>query len=117
MAIIGKFEPYNGQYHGRIETISSQIGVRFVPTNVTAADAPRFKLVADNGCELGTACSQTNEGKNYLSVKLDGPFVPQPTYAALFANRDGGFDLVSNRPKSLGRDAHQTAADRDSIPL
>jgi uncharacterized protein (DUF736 family) len=112
MAIIGKFEPYNGRYHGRIETISGQIAVRFVPTNATAADAPAFKLAADNGCELDTPCWQTNEGKNYLSVKLDGPFVPQATYAALFANRDGGFDLVCNRPKSPGRDARQTAADR-----
>jgi uncharacterized protein (DUF736 family) len=44
MAIIGKFEPYNGQYHGQIETIRGQIGVRFVPTNATAADASAFKL-------------------------------------------------------------------------
>jgi uncharacterized protein (DUF736 family) len=94
MAIIGKFESYNDQYHGQIETISGQIGVRFVRTNATGANAPTFKLVTDNGYDVGAAWPATANGKDYLSVQLDGPFTPHPIYAALFANRDGTFDLI-----------------------
>jgi uncharacterized protein (DUF736 family) len=98
MSIIGKFDYVAGEYHGRIETISAEFSAKFVPTSKTAgSNAPDFNLVTDNGCDLGVAWKETKDDRDYLSVRLEGPFTPAEVNCALFSNREGGFDLVWNR--------------------
>jgi uncharacterized protein (DUF736 family) len=66
--------------------------VRFVPNDNQDGDrAPAFHMLAGKS-ELGAAWRQRTSGENpreYLSVKLDDPSLPEPISAALFQGADG----------------------------
>jgi len=51
--------------------------------------------------EIGAAWSKrSNEGRDYLSVKLDDPSFPLPIYANLFdAEGDAGYSLIWSRSR------------------
>ena len=65
-------------------------GVRIVPVdNRTNDEAPTHRIYVGRA-EIGAAWSKrSNEGRDYLSVKLDDPSFNAPIYANLFGDETG----------------------------
>jgi uncharacterized protein (DUF736 family) len=85
MANIGSFKKSGSEFQGEIVTLSVQTkNVRIV-----------------GRAEIGAAWSKrSNEGRDYLSVKLDDPSFNAPIYANLFDDEDGdGFTLIWSRAR------------------
>ena len=73
--IIGKFQQEDGVYVGSIPTFTASPAVRIVPTELTGIDYT--VTIAGVGIDLGVAWKKTSaKGNEYLSVKLDSPFLP-----------------------------------------
>jgi uncharacterized protein (DUF736 family) len=99
MANIGTFtKTSDGAYAGVIHTLTMNLkAVQFRPTEKTEGKGPDF-LVMAGAAELGAAWAKTSEdGRAYLSVKLDDPSLDREIYAKLF-DGDDGYDLVWYRP-------------------
>ena len=107
MANIGSFKKVGSEFQGEIVTLSVQTkDVRIVPeTNRANDNAPSHRVFVGRA-EIGAAWSKrSNEGRDYLSVKLDDPSFNAPIYANLFDDEDGeGLhpDLVA-RPQAQRR--------------
>jgi len=100
MANIGTFKKVGHEHQGEIVTLSLQAkGVRIVPeTNRTNDNAPSHRVYVGR-VEIGAAWSKrSNEGRDYLSVKLDDPSFTAPIYANLFDDEGGEtFTLIWSR--------------------
>ena len=86
MATIGTFKKTGSEFVGEIVTLSVQAkNVRIVPEEVgTHGNAPSHRVFVGRA-EIGAAWSKrSNEGRDYLSLKLDDPSFTQPIYANLF---------------------------------
>ena len=106
MANIGSFKKVGGEFQGEIVTLSVQTkNVRIVPeTNRANDNAPSHRVYVGRA-EIGAAWSKrSNEGRDYLSVKLDDPSFTAPIYANLFDDEgNDGFTLIWSRGrKSTG---------------
>ena len=101
MATIGTFKKNGTEFNGEIVTLSVQTkGGRIVPEASPANDiAPSHRIFVGRA-EIGAAWSKkSNEGRNYLSVKLDDPSFSAPIYANLFDDDDGeNATLIWSRP-------------------
>ena len=102
MATIGTFKKTaNNEFVGDIVTLSVQAkGVRIVPDSNRANDnAPSHRVMVGRA-EIGAAWTkQSNEGRDYLGLKLDDPSFTAPIYANLFDDEEGdGFSLIWSRP-------------------
>ena len=89
MANIGTFKKSGNEYQGEIVTLSVQTkGVRIVPeANRTNDNAPSHRVFVGRA-EIGAAWSKrSNEGRDYLSLKLDDPSFNAPIFANLFDDR------------------------------
>ena len=102
MANIGSFKKSGHEFQGEIVTLSVQTkGVRIVPeTNRANDNAPSHRVFVGRA-EIGAAWSKrSNEGRDYLSVKLDDPSFALPIYASLFDDPDGEtFTLIWSRAR------------------
>ena len=100
MANIGSFKKSGNEYQGDIVTLSVQAkGVRIVPeANRSNDNAPSHRVFVGRA-EIGAAWSkQSNEGRDYLSLKLDDPSFTTPIFANLFDDPDGeSFTLIWSR--------------------
>ena len=100
MANIGTFKKSGDDFQGEIVTLSLQSrGVRIVPeTNRMSDNAPSHRVYCGRA-EIGAAWSKrSNEGRDYLSLKLDDPSFTAPIYANLFEDEDGeGYSLIWSR--------------------
>ena len=107
MANIGSFKKSGSELHGEIVTLSVQTkNVRIVPeTNRASENAPSHRVYVGRA-EIGAAWSKrSNEGRDYLSVKLDDPSFNAPIYANLFDDEDGdGFTLIWSRGRKQNGD-------------
>ena len=86
MATIGTFKKSGSEYVGEIVTLSVQAkNVRIVPEETPAnGNAPSHRVFVGRA-EIGAAWSKrSNEGRDYLSLKLDDPSFTAPIYANLF---------------------------------
>lgn len=105
MPVIGRFIPTkDGGWLGTIRTLTIDVKARFVPNdNRDSENAPAFRIFAGTS-ELGAAWCQRTTGENpreYLSVKLDDPNLPEGISAALFEAEDSnGAQLVWSRRRS-----------------
>ena len=102
MATIGTFKKTaNNEFVGDIVTLSVQAkGVRIVPdANRVNDNAPSHRVMVGRA-EIGAAWTkQSNEGRDYLGLKLDDPSFNAPIYANLFDDEDGEtFNLIWSRP-------------------
>ena len=108
MATIGTFKK-NGsnEFSGEIVTLSVQAkGVRIVPdTNRSGDNAPSHRVYVGRA-EIGAAWSKTsNEGRDYLGLKLDDPSFTAPIYANLFDDEgEETFILIWSRPTKRNGD-------------
>ena len=107
MATIGTFKKSGTEFLGEIVTLSVQTkGVRIVPeANRSGDNAPSHRVFVGR-VEIGAAWSKrSNEGRDYLSVKLDDPSFNSPIYANLFDDEDGdGFTLIWSRSRRQNGD-------------
>ena len=103
MATIGTFKKTGNEYTGEIVTLSVQAkGGRIVPDlRATGENAPSHRILVGRA-EIGAAWSKrSNEGRDYLGLKLDDPSFSHPIYANLFDDEDGeGSSLIWSRPNS-----------------
>ncbi len=101
MATIGTFAASkNGTIEGAIKTLTLDTQATFEPVDSEAEGAPAYRLFAGD-IELGAAwLKQAREsGNDYHQVRIDDPSFPAPIFANLVSNREGGFDLLWNRPR------------------
>ena len=107
MANIGSFKKSGSEFQGEIVSLSVQTkGVRIVPeTNGANDNAPSHRVYVGRA-EIGAAWSKrSNEGRDYLSVKLDDPSFNAPIYANLFDDEDGeGYTLIWSRGRKANGD-------------
>lgn len=101
MANIGTFKKVGTEIQGEIVTLSVQAkGVRIVPESNRGNDTAPSHRIFVGRAEIGAAWSKrSNEGRDYLSVKLDDPSFNAPIYANLFEDEGGdGYSLIWSRP-------------------
>jgi len=107
MANIGSFKKSGDEFQGEIVTLSLQAkGVRIVPETSRANDNAPSHRVYRGRVELGAAWPKcSNEGRDYLSIKLDDPSFTAPIFANLFEDETGdGYSLIWSRPRRTNRD-------------
>jgi uncharacterized protein (DUF736 family) len=107
MAKIGSFKKVGNEFQGEIVTLSVQTkGVRIVQETSRGNDNAPSHRVYVGRAEIGAAWSKrSNEGRDYLSVKLDDPSFNAPIYANLFNDEDGeGFTLIWSRGRKPNGD-------------
>lgn len=102
MATIGSFKKTgSNEFTGEIVTLSVQAkNVRIVPeTSRSGENSPSHRVYCGRA-DLGAAWSKrSNEGRDYLSLKLDDPSFTAPIFANLFDDEDGeGYSLIWSRP-------------------
>ena len=105
MANIGTFKKSGDDFQGEIVTLSLQSrGVRIVPESSRVSDNAPSHRVYVGRAEIGAAWSKrSNEGRDYLSLKLDDPSFNAPIYANLFDDEGGeGYTLLWSRPRRNG---------------
>jgi uncharacterized protein (DUF736 family) len=106
MATIGSFKKVGNDFQGEIITLSLQAkGVRIVAESNAANDkAPSHRVFVGREVEIGAAWSKrSEEGRDYLSLKLDDPSFTAPIYANLFDDEGGeGYTLLWSRPRKNG---------------
>ena len=97
MASIGSFKKVGNDFQGEIITLSLQAkGVRIVAESSPSNDkAPSHRIFVGRA-EIGAAWSKrSEEGRDYLSLKLDDPSFTAPIYANLFDDEGGeGYTLL-----------------------
>ena len=102
MANIGSFKKVGKEFQGEIVTLSVQAkGVRIVSEdNRSNENAPSHRVFVGRA-EIGAAWSKrSEEGRDYLSLKLDDPSFTAPIYANLFDDQDGeGYTLIWSRSR------------------
>ena len=106
MANIGSFKKVNAEFQGEIVTLSVQArGVRIVPEpNRSNDNAPSHRVFVGRA-EIGAAWpKRSNEGRDYLSVKLDDPSFNAPIFANLFDSDDDTFNLIWSRGRRANGD-------------
>ena len=105
MASIGSFKKVGNDFRGAITTLNLQAkDVRIVAEpNRTSENAPSHRVYAARA-EIGAAWSKrSEEGRDYLSLKLDDPSFTAPIYANLFDDEGGeGYTLLWSRPRKNG---------------
>ena len=101
MATIGTFKKSGTGYTGDITTLSVQAkGVRVTAEENRSNDNAPTHRVFVGKAEIGAAWTKrSNEGRDYLSVKLDDPSFTAPIYANLFDDESGDtYSLIWSRP-------------------
>jgi uncharacterized protein (DUF736 family) len=101
MATIGNFKKAGTGFSGSIMTLSVQAkNVRIIPEEHRSSDnAPSHRVMIGAAC-IGAAWTKaSNEGREYLGLKLDDPSFTAPIYANLFETQSGeSYDLIWSRP-------------------
>ena len=105
MANIGSFKKAGNDFQGEIITLSLQAkNVRIVPEDHRSNENAPSHRVYVGRAEIGAAWSKrSEEGRDYLSLKLDDPSFNAPIYANLFGDEEGeGHSLIWSRPRKSG---------------
>lgn len=107
MATIGSFKKVGNDFQGEIITLSLQAkGVRIVAESSPSNDkAPSHRIFVGRA-EIGAAWSKrSEEGRGYLSLKLDDPSFTAPIYANLFDDEDAEtYSLIWSRSRKPNGD-------------
>ena len=108
MATIGTFKKTgSNEFTGEIVTLSVQAkNVRIVPEASRSGDNSPSHRVYVGRVEIGAAwAKRSNEGRDYLGLKLDDPSFTAPIFANLFDDEDGeGYSLIWSRPNGRRSD-------------
>lgn len=105
MATIGSFKKVGNDFQGEINTLNLSKAVRIVAEQNRSSNenAPSHRVFVARA-EIGAAWSKrSEEGRDYLSLKLDDPSFTAPIYANLFDDEGGeGYTLLWSRPRKNG---------------
>ena len=107
MATIGTFKKSGNEFTGAIVTLSVQAkNVRIVPETSRSGDNSPSHRVYAGRVEIGAAwAKRSNEGRDYLGLKLDDPSFTAPIFANLFDDEEGeGYSLIWSRPNGRRSD-------------
>ena len=107
MATIGTFKKSGNELVGEIVTLSVQAkNVRIVPETIRSGDNSPSHRVYVGRVEIGAAwAKRSNEGRDYLGLKLDDPSFTAPIFANLFDDEEGeGYSLIWSRPNGRRSD-------------
>lgn len=107
MATIGTFKKSGNEFTGEIVTLSVQAkNVRIVPETTRSGDNSPSHRVYVGRVEIGAAwAKRSNEGRDYLGLKLDDPSFTAPIFANLFDDEEGeGYSLIWSRPSGRRSD-------------
>lgn len=97
MATIGIFTKSDNGFAGAIRTLSLDVKAKFIPTDKESDKAPDYRIVAGS-VELGAAWKKTAQnGREYLSVRLDDPSFAAPIFANLIEGEDANHQLIWSR--------------------
>jgi uncharacterized protein (DUF736 family) len=98
MASIGTFTSIENGFSGSIRTLALNVKARIARIDNPTDKGPHYRVLA-GPVELGAAWKKTSEqGRDYLSVKLDDPSFSAPIYATLSEiEREGGYQLIWSR--------------------
>jgi uncharacterized protein (DUF736 family) len=101
MGSIGTFrKTAQDEFIGDIVTLSVQAkGVRIVPTGDRISENAASHRVMVGQAEIGAAWTkQSDDGREYLSIKLDDPSFTAPIVAKLISDQSGqSFQLIWSR--------------------
>ena len=99
MATIGTFTSEKNGFTGSIRTLALNVKARISRVENPSDKGPQFRVYAGS-VELGAAWQKTSEqGRDYLSVKLDDPSFPSAIYASLVeVEGEEGLQLIWSRP-------------------
>ena len=98
------FKKVGNDFLGEINTLNLAKSVRIVAeANRASENAPSHRVYVGRA-EIGAAWSKrSEEGRDYLSLKLDDPSFTAPIYANLFDDEGGeGYTLLWSRPWKNG---------------
>ena len=104
MAVIGTFKKTGAnEFTGTIRTLSLQAkSVRIIAAEASSSENAPSHRVDLAGIDLGAAWTKITkeEGREYLSIKLDDPTFSAPIFANLIADDDKGvnYSLMWSRP-------------------
>lgn len=107
MATIGSFKKTGNDYTGSITTLSLQAkNVRIVPEETRSNDNAPSHRVFVGKVEIGAAwAKRSNEGRDYLGLKLDDPSFTAPIFANLFDDEGSEtYSLIWSRPNKRNGD-------------
>ena len=108
MATIGTFKKTgSNEFTGEIVTLSVQAkNVRIVPETTRSGNNSPSHRVYVGRVEIGAAwAKRSNEGRDYLGLKLDDPSFTAPIFANLFDDEEGeGYSLIWSRPNGRRSD-------------
>jgi len=110
MATIGTFKKTGNEYVGEIVTLSVQAkNVRITPNDGPMSENAPSHRVFSGRAEIGAAwAKQSNEGRDYLGLKLDDPSFNAAIYANLFddtsVDEDGVYSLIWSRGRRQNGD-------------
>lgn len=102
MAVIGEFTTSgNNSIAGFVRTLNVSFKCRLNPIERVSRDAPDFRITAGNGVEVGAGWKAiSDDGEEYVSVKMDDPSFNAPISAALWpSEKEGDYALIWSRPK------------------
>lgn len=99
MATIGTFTSNENGFTGSIRTLALNVKARIIRVENPSEKGPQFRVYA-GPVELGAAWQKTSEqGRDYLSLKLDDPSFPAPIYATLTEiEGEKDLQLIWSRP-------------------
>ena len=97
MATIGTFTKTGESFTGAVKTLSINAKTTIKLADKASDKAPDYRVFAGS-VEFGAAWKKTsNEGRDYLSVKLDDPSFPAPIFATLVEGEDDNHSLIWSR--------------------
>lgn len=98
MATIGSFTASGNGFNGTIRTLNLNVKATLRAIERASEKGPDFHIFAGT-VEFGAAWKKTsNEGRDYLSIKLDDPSFPAPIYATLIeVENEEYFSLIWSR--------------------
>ena len=103
MAIIGTFKREGTGFTGLIRTLTFTAYVSIEPVAEKRGEkSPDYRVYVQSSGpgEIGAAWKRNRDGTDYLSVRIDDPFLPAPLDCRLTKNRvDEYYSLVWERQR------------------
>jgi uncharacterized protein (DUF736 family) len=101
MQPIGTLIKTGDLFNGTVRTLALNVNIRLVPVEGASEQGPDYRIYA-GAAEIGAGWKKTSESKrDYISLKLDDPSLPNPIYASLFpADEPDTHTLLWSRPKA-----------------
>jgi len=99
---IGTFlKTETGVFQGRIQTLTFQADIQFLPVEEKVNDnQPDYRIVTiDDDIEIGAGWfKKSKSDKPYVSCKIDDPVFPSPLWPILMGEQAGDYRLYWDRP-------------------